>query len=352
MAYLWSAEQAKTFWQTRKTFLVFNYENLADRIANYTSNLQSRIETEECNKTRYIEKRTFLATVQDSFGVNQIEKISSDIQFWATYNSWTFCSSCNSLSSTKMLNNFSRRPKNKNVKKCPCLELRYVVPMYKDIPSALLSLTVDGINALRPFYLYFEEYQPEQHGYSVKCCPIKLRISEKSVQAKIDDFTDENQRSRCQDAYDYLMTSDDSKYSYFVNLRETLIAENDTLNLFNFKGIQGIECALWPNLYPFTAWCKSIISDSGSRLSRKVSFNAKLFSEILDYSMHYDLLQFQYDRWLYKTVSGAINTARFLRCSPARSLDTKTFSATFWQWEHRYVLDAVHQFGLPDIFLH
>ncbi len=83
----------------------------------------------------------------------------------------------------------------------------------------------------------------------------------------------------------------------------------------------------------------------------KVSFHTKLLSEILDYALHYDLLQFQYDRWLYKTVSGAINTARFLKCSPARSLDTKTFSATYWQWQHRYLLDAVQQFGLPDIFI-
>ena len=83
----------------------------------------------------------------------------------------------------------------------------------------------------------------------------------------------------------------------------------------------------------------------------KVSFHTKLLSEILDYALHYDLLQFQYDRWLYKTVSGAINTARFLKCSPARFLDTKTFSATYWQWQRRYLLDAVQQFGLPDIFI-
>lgn len=123
------------------------------------------------------------------------------------------------------------------------------------------------------------------------------------------------------------------------------------MNLFNFKDTEGIECALWPNLYPYTAWCESIISDSGSRRSRKVSFITKLMSEIIDYGLHYDLLQFQYDRWLYKTVSGAINTARYLKCSPARSLDTKTFSATYWQWQYRYILDAVSQFGLPDIFI-
>ena len=40
-----------------------------------------------------------------------------------------------------------------------------------------------------------------------------------------------------------------------------------------------------------------------------------------------------------------------MKCSPARSLDTKAFSATYWQWQHRYILDAVAQFGLPDVFI-
>ncbi len=55
----------------------------------------------------------------------------------------------------------------------------------KDIPSCLLSLTVDDINTLRPFYLYFEQYERKSHGYQVKCCPIKLRTSEQSVKRSL-----------------------------------------------------------------------------------------------------------------------------------------------------------------------
>ena len=147
------------------------------------------------------------------------------------------------------------------------------------------------------------------------------------------------------------MSSNQSTYSHFVHLQETCIAENTAINLFNFKQTEGIECALWPNLYPYTAWCESAISDGASRLSTKVSFNAKLLSQVLDYALHFELLQFQYDRWLYKTISGAINVGRYLNCSPSRSLDSKAFSATYWDWQHLYVLDAVDQFGLPDVFI-
>ena len=106
-------------------------------------------------------------------------------------------------------------------------------------------------------------------------------------------MTDATAKNRCQVAYDYLMLSEESSYSHFVHLRESLLARNESLNLFNFTETQGIECALWPNLYPFTNWCESKITDSGSRRSSKVSFNTKVFSEIVDYALHFDLLQFQ-----------------------------------------------------------
>jgi hypothetical protein len=38
-------------------------------------------------------------------------------------------------------------------------------------------------------------------------------------------------------------------------------------------------------------------------------------------------------------------------CSPARSLETKPFSVEYWKWQHRFLLDAVLQYGPPSIFL-
>ena len=69
--------------------------------------------------------------------------------------------------------NFAKRPKNKDIKNCVCSYSRYVVPRHKDIRSCLLSLTLENINILRPFYVYFEEHKRKSHGYQVKCCPIK-----------------------------------------------------------------------------------------------------------------------------------------------------------------------------------
>ena len=41
-----------------------------------------------------------------------------------------------------------------------------------------------------------------------------------------------------------------------------------------------------------------------TRLSSKLMFRAKLHSEILDFSNNVKLLQFQFERWLHKTMSG------------------------------------------------
>ena len=73
---------------------------------------------------------------------------------------------------------------------------------------------------------------------------------------------------------------------------------------------------LWPSLYPYTVWCESSISGKENRDSSKVAFFTKAFSNMLDYIMSYELLLFQYDRWLFKTVTGAFNSTRVLKCSP------------------------------------
>ena len=67
--------------------------------------------------------------------------------------------------------------------------------------------------------------------------------------------------------------------------------------------------------------------------------------------MLYDLLHFHYDLWLWQTVSGAIACARKLKCSPNRALEAKTFSSEYWKWQHRYLMDAVEQFGPPSLFV-
>ena len=99
--------------------------------------------------------------------------------------------------------------------------------------------------------------------------------------------------------------------------------------------------AIWPLLYLKEEWCESNISgqvytpsflaavvtqfpfeiqlekesstsrqllsyifSQDSRLSAKHMFRCKIQSEIMDLANNFEILSFQFDRWLYKTVSG------------------------------------------------
>lgn len=118
MASTSSSEQFKSFWQGRKTYLVFDYPNINDKVADYTTSVQNRMEREEQEENVYLSERAFLPVPQSATGVNQICKISSDIRFWANYGSWTFCSQCSSVSVKVLPHNFSNRTKNDKSTKC------------------------------------------------------------------------------------------------------------------------------------------------------------------------------------------------------------------------------------------
>ena len=110
-----------------------------------------------------------------------------------------------------------------------------------------------------------------------------------------------------------------------IHLREEYVRNDKSLKCSEIFQISGIECGLWPHLYSFRTWCDTSFTGHEHHQSAKSSFVVKLLSEIVDYSLSFELLHFHYDRWVYKTATGAIQTARMDDCSPYRSLDCKSF---------------------------
>ena len=337
--------------QGRTIFLVFEYANLQQNTNRYHCDvLLKKLKDQE-------EKEAFLLTWPieppnvDALGHNSITKTTSALLQWCQNGSFYICNKCNSVNPVNMPQNFMKQPNPSRKSKCKCLNERYHVPRANEIPEPLLNLSKENIKCLRPFDLDCGVYNRHSHGYRTKTGMINLIPSRLTVINKIRQLTNPTDRRKCRRAYEHLIRSPNTHYSHFVSLREQIQEENSDINTFDFSVTAGIECALWPNIYPFSSWCESLICGQDSRLSMKAAFCTKLFSEIQDYLLHFDLLQWHYDRTLYKIVSGAINTARIMNCSPAKALDTKSFSPTYWQWQHRYLLDAVHQFGVPDVFI-
>ena len=111
----------------------------------------------------------------------------------------------------------------------------------------------------------------------------------------------------------------------------------------------GLECALWPCLYPYSSWCESLLPRTKDSILH--SFRLKLLCNIIDYNTNFELLQFQYDRWQFKTITGAFNSGKVRHCSPLRALDNKHFTCGYWNWQHKYLVDATLQFGPSTLFL-
>ena len=86
--------------------------------------------------------------------------------------------------------------------------------------------------------------------------------------------------------------------------------------IFSSPLYRGVECALWPALYHTTSLCESILEGQDNRASGKIAFMRKLFSPVHDFSINFEILQYQYNQWLFKTITGAVNASKASGCCP------------------------------------
>ena len=100
------------------------------------------------------------------------------------------------------------------------------------------------------------------------------------------------------------MESPDSAYREYVLIANELRSSNSNPSVFQIFQWVGIECALWPTLYPYTSLCESAVGSTGPKDSSKASFLVKCLSPVIDYSLHFDIVQFLLDRCMYKTSTG------------------------------------------------
>ena len=211
---------------------------------------------------------------------------STALEFWLIHGSWSYCKRCKQLLPQKLFPRFFNKPLMKCTRPCTCKAERYIHPRYKDFPKELRGLTVSQIVALRPLTIHCGDYDKSPIGYRKKGGMFRVSWSNDSVERKIAAL-DETEKQKCKVAYDWLMSNNESTYKNFVNKREHAIANNCAFNFYDHNQRQGIECALWPNLYPYSNWCDSNLNGKQSRLSSKVSYMIKGNSDIADYSKNH-----------------------------------------------------------------
>lgn len=307
MPSIWTKIKPLAFWKKRHWKAVSAETKDAERIRNYKRDYKARQNKEENDKLNFIVQNEDEELPQNA--QRQIYKKDADnLQFWMVHSSWTFCEKCKRLLEQKLMPNYAKRPMLKSVKQCNCTEKRYVIPAMKDVPKELKNLTMQQIYALRPFDVHLGEVKRSNNGYRQKTGMFRVSWSEKEV-TKIILQLEPHLPRKARKAYDWLMSCLQNKHKHFAQLRAHHISIGKRFNLYNYAERSGIETALWPHLYPFYNWCETNLKGNESRLSTKVSFWHKLTSQIADYAMLYDLLQFHYDLWLWQTASGAIASA-------------------------------------------
>ena len=276
---------------------------------------------------------------------------AADVEFWARYQSWTFCDKCGKLEPRKLLPAFRRRAPTPLNKTCKCSNATYVVPDVDDVPLLLRNVTIEDQRLLSPFDVHCGDYVRMFNGYRQRTGPFRISWSKELVQQKILHVDDPSRRAFLQQVYDFLIMKEDSCYSRFILMHFRRERPPFLYEIFSSPLYRGVECALWPALYHKTSLCESMLEGQDNRASGKIAFMHKLLSPVDDFALNFDILQYQYDRWLFKTITGAVNASKASGCSPNRSLETKSLSKTFWQHQNLYLIDAVCQYGYPSFFL-
>ena len=189
------------------------------------------------------------------------------------------------------------------------------------------------------------------NGYRQRTGPFRTSWCKELVQQKICLVDDPSRRAFLQQVYDLLLMKEDSCYSRFILMHFRGERPPFLHEIFSSPLYCGVECALWPALYHTTSLCESILEEQDKSASGKIAFMHKLLSPVHDFALNFEILQYQYDQWLLKTITGAVNPSKASGCSPNRSLENKSFSKTFWQHQNLYLIDAVRQYGYPSFFI-
>ena len=105
-----------------------------------------------------------------------------------------------------------------------------------------------------------------RHGYRVHTDMIRFWWKAQTVEEQLAMLEDEEECGHAWDAYQRLVADPESSYGRFVAMHQTFLRRNRAQIQVDERRLQlprraleeeGLECAVWPHLYPKTAWCET-----------------------------------------------------------------------------------------------
>ena len=303
------------------------------------------------------------------------------LEDWCKLGAWGICERCRSLEPRHLKEVDTRRvaaPAVPHYRWCR-RDGPASVPTVDSVPRQLRGLTVEAVEALRPFEIDCGPYQRPLHGYRVHTALIRLLWAPSAVEDRIAALRPRAVRKQAERAFAYLMQSDCSEYVTFVQKhRRFLRAHPDASQSDRRRPLQmieapGIESALWPDLYRASDLCETVQRATDSRRLRRQhlqdtdseddggdgaedfgrssvrrSFLKKVLGPILDYAGEYELLQFIFDLSYWSDLGSKRHVQPQL---PMRILlKGAPFTPAYWAVRHAAVLDLQRQCGYPVLF--
>ena len=130
--------------------------------------------------------------------------------------------------------------------------------------------------ALRPLEPDVGQVACAKHGYRVHTDMIRFWWRPDTVWQQILQLDTEEERQTAVAAYQYLTNSEDSSYKKFVDMHKKFLRKhrNQLDNDAEHRCLQlprraleeeGLECAVWPHLYPRTNMCETCIRQQDTR---------------------------------------------------------------------------------------
>ena len=303
------------------------------------------------------------------------------LEDWCKTGSWNVCANCYSLEPRHLKELDLRRVAGPCTARCRwcCKDGKASVPRVQDVPEKLRGLSVEIVDALRPFELDLGPYKRPIHGYREHTAMVRLLWSAEAVEDKIAALATGHARKKARKAYKHLMHSQQSEYKAFIKKHEEFLRHHpdDASVQQRRRPLQqieapGLECALWPDLYYNSDLCPTVeratdvrrldrqglralgedsSDEDGTEQSRgsvRRLFLKQVLGPILDYAGDYGLLQFVHDLAYWSDLGAKRHIQPHL--SMRIMLKGAPFTPAYWAVRHAAVLDLQRQCGRPVLF--
>ena len=200
----WSIGDAATFWASRQATSILQYPVSLRREQQLADRRRERLETMQDQEDNFLSVHRLQNSQEDSI-IETSE--AEDLQFWANYQSWTFCANCGKLDPRKLLPPIRKRTATPLFTACKCSRGTYEVPTTDDVPLILRRLTTEDQRVLSPFQVHCGDYRRMFNGSRQRTGPFRVSWCSTPVRDQIGQIADEDRRDRLLDEYYYLLHS-------------------------------------------------------------------------------------------------------------------------------------------------